>query len=174
MANLFLIALGIVILGVIFSLFLIYRGKRKAKAIKHYERIRDRLTIREPEEEVSEESIEVATNVNFTSLFTGLITLAIVIAVGGTILSNFANLCDEQVVNVTSDIDLICGSLSEQTSFLTGLVGPIFMIAIAMIIFGVIARSLTASGLIGNSDFNSDVKRAEKAIKDYNQKKTNI
>ncbi len=47
----YIISGGIVTIGFCICLFLIFRHRRKAKAIRHYEKIRDKLTLREPEPE---------------------------------------------------------------------------------------------------------------------------
>ena len=52
--NQVLISVGILFFGLIVCLLLIFRAKRKARAIVHYETMRDKLSLREEEEKITE------------------------------------------------------------------------------------------------------------------------
>jgi len=78
----------LVILGFVIGSYLVIRGRRKAKAIKHYEKIRDKLTLREEVEEIIEEAKESG---NYGNLLGTLIGGFIVILVGVNLIPTIAD-----------------------------------------------------------------------------------
>jgi small-conductance mechanosensitive channel len=71
---LFLIPIGLITVGVFIFLFNIFKAYRKNKAIKHYEKIRDKLTLREPEPEPESGD---SGGFSISSLIGGFITVVI-------------------------------------------------------------------------------------------------
>ncbi len=93
-----LVCIGIVLLGFLIFLFLIFRARRKAEGIVHYEAIRDKLTVRKKPEPKKE--IEISdTGLNLRSLIISIVMIGLILAVGFSILSEIQNVINETAVN---------------------------------------------------------------------------
>jgi hypothetical protein len=130
---------GIVLLGILSFIFLVWKSRRikksisKPDAIKHYEKIRDKLTLREKKEERLD-------NVNIPRINLGnLIGGFIIIFVGTALLPTVANLVTaaQTVTNVTG-----------ASSKVLGLITLFYALAISTSIIVIAAQELRNVGFI--------------------------
>lgn len=80
----------LVFLGLIFVGISIFRGYKKNKAIKHYEEIRDKLTLREQKEK--EEEIESYSGFNIGNIIRAFIVMIVGFTLIGTINEEINNI----------------------------------------------------------------------------------
>lgn len=135
MDKIFLICGGIVLTGLIVFLFLVFKARKKHKAIKHYEKIRDSLTLREQKKIEKELDYE-----RYSGLDLGNIAGAFIVVLVGVILLPIVK---EEIATASSSAN-ITGS----TETMLGLVTIFFVLAIIASAIGLIASGLRSSGLI--------------------------
>jgi len=137
-----LISVGILLFGLIVCLLLIFRAKRKARAIVHYEAMRDKLSLREEEEKVSEKVSEGLGNFNLGNIIGGFIVILIGTSLFPTIVDEVNGACSLQAVaNVTTTSLQSCNTIISLV--------PIFFIAsITLMAIGIMSKNLRNAGLI--------------------------
>lgn len=151
MDTVIIIALGILGLGIILCLGLIFWGKRKAKAIIHYEKLRDELSLRDEEE--CEEETEYGGGM-LGNIIGGFITLF----VGFTLLPII-----QDEVAMASTYSNITSTMTPATQTMLNMAPIFFMITIVIIATSIIFAGLRSAGIIG---YEYDYKKKE-AIKHY-------
>ncbi len=148
--NTILISAGIILVGFLIGLFLIFRARRKAKAIIHYEAIRDKLTLREEEEKV-EDSLEGSFGLGnivggFVALFVGLSLLPVIskeikIACGESA-SSVANVTQEGLAQVGA------GLCEGTAGTILGIMPIFFAIGVLIIGLGMMRGALRNTGML--------------------------
>ena len=136
MNTIFLICGGIVLVGIFIFLFLVFKAKKKHKAIKHYEDIRDSLTIREQKEEEKKLDYENYSGFNLGNIIGGFLTLFVGFTMLGVI--------NDELANVSSNVTIV----SETVVGLANLVPVFFVIAIIGTALGMVSMAFRRSGLI--------------------------
>jgi hypothetical protein len=134
----YLISGGIVLLGAVICFSLIFYGKRKrAKAIEHYEKIRDQLTLREQKEKETEfeENKGLGLPFNIGNLIGGFVALLI----GVTLLPAIT-----KQVAFASETPEITGVTAQMLS----LVPIFFALAILFTVIATIWSSLKSTGFV--------------------------
>ena len=136
--NTYYLISGIILgLGFFISLFFILWGKRKqTKGIDSYKRIRDKLTVREPEPEKESYS---GGGLSIGSLVGGFIVLFIVLLVGASLLPAIS----EQVGIAQTE-----SNITGAGETMIGLVTLFFALAVACAAIGLAVSGLRGSGLI--------------------------
>ena len=101
MNTIWIIVIILVCIAVIVAVIVAFVYRRKFAGIKHYEEIRDEITVNKPKKQKDDEEISIS----FGSLISNLIFIFIVIVVGinmmPTILDQVNNVCSDSM-NVTS------------------------------------------------------------------------
>lgn len=147
--NSWLIAGIILAIGFFICLFLILRSKWKQnnQHVADYEVRRDKLTFRKKKEVVEEDDGNwFDGGFNPGSIIMGIMTLAIVLAVGTTILSEFSSVLNE--TTSTNPAMNVTNAMTQQLSGVVSFFPLIFAIAIVGVVISVIARSFGSSGLM--------------------------
>lgn len=137
MNTILLICFGILAVGLIIFLFLVFKKYKKHKAIKHYEELRDKLSIREAEEEtgITEEEYSNYHGGFLSNLIRGFIVLMI----GFTLLpeiSKQVNLARSSTDNLTVGVGLLT------------ILPILFVVAILAIAIGSFFSSFREAGLV--------------------------
>lgn len=135
---LFLIPIGLITFGVFIFLFNVFKIYRKNKAIKHYEKIRDKLTLREPESEPEPESGDSG-GFSISSLIGGFITVVIGVMLVPTIA--------EQVNIASTQINSTGYPNAGATLQIMKIVPVFFAIAILLVGIAVAYNALRRGGL---------------------------
>ena len=142
---------GINVIAVIIFIFLVLHYKKKWEGIKHYEKVRDKLTVREEEpEEVEDEG-----GFSSSGLLRNLIGGFIVILVGINVISavtdevNLAN----QTMNVTTE-------LTSASTTIINLVSMFFALGITVAGISLAYGGLRNAGLLG--DYEEPKKKPNK------------
>ncbi len=137
MNTIWLIAGGIIFLGFIIFLFLILKARKKHKAIKHYEELRDKLSIREAEEatNITEEVCQAYEGFSLGNLMGGFIVLF----VGVTLLPI-----------ITEELDIVkeSGELVGASATMIEFVPIIFAGMLILTALGIASSSLRKIGLM--------------------------
>ncbi len=135
-----LICGGIVLIGIFIFLFLVFRVRKKAKGIAHYEAIRDKLTLREEEEKEEEEISDTIGDLDYIPCFSlsnfimSIVTVGITIVIGMFVLSTL----QEQLAagstagNLTREA---VNSLSETSINFIPIAGVFAVVALALTLF---------------------------------------
>jgi len=138
MNKFFILAGGIILLAFIISLLLIFRKRKKNKAIRHYEAIVDKLTLREPSPEVEKvvEEFDSVSSFGFMDIVNSLVVMIIVMVVGITIIGELGSVMDEVSMpsNVTS-------ASMETTASIISFFPVIMVVALAAIILSIVMRA---------------------------------
>lgn len=92
---------GTLLLGLFIFLFLVFKKVKKHKAIKHYEGIRDGLTLREKEEKEKELDYKNYSGLNIGNLIGGFIVVLIGLSLLPTIINETNNYFETQQINAT-------------------------------------------------------------------------
>lgn len=132
-----LICGGIVLIGLFIFLFLVFKAKRKHKAIKHYEELRDKLSVREAEEEtgITEEEYNSYSGFSITNLLGGFI----IIFVGATLIPVISKEINVAQTNV---------NITGVSDTLLNIVPFFFVVAVIITAVGFVLSSIRRSGLI--------------------------
>lgn len=172
----YLIAGGIFLLAIIFSIYFLTKGKQRSKAIRHYELIRDKLTLREPEikEEVEELEEEIeGGEMNLTSLIGGLIVLIVTATIGVTIINGLGNVMTSPEAAIAQNITR---GLNESYTTMTNIFPIMLVILVAMMIIGIVVRASntfsSGSESVGWSVKKEEVKKGIKKYKNMRDKIT--
>lgn len=136
-----LISVGILLFGLIVCLLLIFRAKRKARAIVHYEAMRDKLSLREEEENITELVSEGLGNFSLGNIIGGFITILIGVSLLPTIVEEVNGACSSQAVsNVTATL--------QSCNAIISIVPIFFVISIALVAIGMMSKNLRNAGLM--------------------------
>ncbi len=144
----YIIAGGIILIGLIFLGYSLLKVRKKHKAIQHYEDIRDKLTLREKEEKEEELDYSNYSGISLGGIVGGFITIIVGLTVFGTIKDELKNVCaDTLAMNVTDAFtnSVVCGG-SGETMF--GLVTLFFALAIAVSAISMAMGGLKRSGMV--------------------------
>lgn len=133
MNKVFLICGGIILIGIFIFLFLVFKARKKHKAIKHYESIRDSLTLREQKEKEEELDYENYSGFNLGNLVGGLMVLF----VGVTILP----LVKDEVASASAN-------LTGSSETMLGLVTIFFILGLVAVAIAMVAIPLRKRGLL--------------------------
>lgn len=140
--NQVLISVGILFFGLIVCLLLIFRAKRKARAIVHYETMRDKLSLREEEEKITELVSEGLGNFNLGNIIGGFIAILVGTSLFPIITDEVNKACSLQAAtNVTTTSLQSC-------SMIINLVPIFFIASIVVMIIGIMLRRFSNVGLI--------------------------
>lgn len=131
---------AIILIGIYLFFYLSTRRKyRDATAAHNYEKIRNKVTVREEESEENESDYEDAglPGMSLSAVISGMVILVIFLTIGGSVFSTVSeSMVGSQISNVTT-------SSSQLTTGIFTLL-PIFMIlAIAVIIISIISSAFT-------------------------------
>jgi len=135
-----LIGSGIILLGFFILLFLVFKARKKHKAIKHYEELRDKLSVRELEKEtgITEDEYNNYNGSSVGSIIRGFIVLLVGVSLMKPI--------QEQLgIAVTN------GELTGVSQQLVNLVPIFFAGTILIIVLGIVVNGfggLKSSGLV--------------------------
>jgi len=131
-----IICRSIVLLGLLIFLFFVFKAKRKHKAIKHYEELRDKLSVREAEEEtgITESEYEGYKGFCIGNLIRGFITLVIGASLIGPI-------C-EQVNLAYAD------TTASNVQTILPIIPYVFVTGIVLMTLGAVLRNFYRGGLI--------------------------
>ncbi len=125
------------LIGILFFIYALLKTKKKHKALRHYEEIRDKLALREPEpeEEIEEEDYSSGIGISLGNIIGGFIVLL----VGVMILPEIVNELNSATMaaNVTGSMETTLG--------LTTL---FFSLAIAVVAIIMLTTSFRRTGLI--------------------------
>ncbi len=163
------VAGGIVLLGFFICLFLISRSNRKSKAIEHYEKIRDELTLRDIKP-IKVDKREY-TGLSLGNLIGGFITLLVGITLLPMIAEEVGSICNNQVSNST-DSPCVPGPdgievLGGASGSIIGLVTMFFALAIMITAISVVVSGLKSAGLMCDPEYDEKVNKAKGAINHY-------
>lgn len=142
MKTIIIIAGSILLLGFFIFLYLILKAKRKHKAIKHYEELRDKLTVREAEEEtgITEDEYQGYTGISLGNIVGGFVTLL----VGVSLLKPVS----EQVALAQAQMNVTSAAGTIVSTEILKAVPALFAIAIVLIGVSVAWNSLRSSGVV--------------------------
>jgi len=132
----YIISISLTVIGFIVCLLLIHR-KKKARAIEHYEDIRDELTLRKKKKPIIIEDEENGGGLGLGNLIGGFIVILVGLSLLPTI-SEELKLSMEQTENI-----------SELNAMLLDLIPMFFGIGIAIAGIAIAAQALRAAGLFG-------------------------
>jgi len=155
-----ILAIGLNVIAVIIFIFLVLHYRKKWQGIKHYEKIRDKLTVREEEPEDYDATGEATRGFSFP--IGNLIGGFIVILVGINIISVVAdevNLAN-QAMNATTE-------LTSAASTITNLVPMFFALGIMVAGVSLAIGGLRNAGLIGDEEEEKPNKNKRNGIKHY-------
>lgn len=151
----------IIAAGIFICLFLIFRSKRKVDAIKHYEKLRDSLSLRKIK--VKNKTIKKAGEGDFVSsiqsIVTGLVLISITLTIGFFIMGELSSVLEDssQAANISNSVSV---DLAEATS-------SIFPVIMILLIVGMVMMVLGRSRLLFDGEYNQQVKEAKEGIKHY-------
>lgn len=142
------ISIGIILVGFLICLFLIFRARRKAKAIIHYESIRDKLTLREEEEKEKAKEIvgEALGGFNLGSLIGGFVMILVAIGLYPEITKEINSVCSTTSANMTAAASTLFCSGSGLT--ILKIVPIFFALGILGIVISTVARGLKNVGVL--------------------------
>ncbi len=144
--NTIFISIGIVLVGFLIFLFLIFKARRKARAIVHYESIRDKLTLRE-EEEAEEIVNEALGGFSLGNLISGFIVILIGVNLIPEIMKQVGLTCDgSTVANITSvSNEVLCQGAA---GTIVNLIPIFFVITLITLAISLTLRGLKGAGLM--------------------------
>lgn len=143
--NIYYIICGIIIaIGFLSFCFLALRARKKHKAIKHYESIRDKLTLREQEEVEAE--IDYGGGFSLGRLIGGFV----VILVGFSLLPEIGKVVGESCPPISQNVTsasavLLCGGAS---GTMLGFVTLFFALGICMAAISMVVSGIRSVGLV--------------------------
>lgn len=144
MDNIILISGCIVLVGLIIFLILVFKAKRKHNAIKHYEKIRDELTLDERKVKEEELGYEKYSGMSVRNIIGGFVAILVGVSLIKPITEEM-NLVVEQQSNLTSASEQI---LSPTMMKMLDVVPIFFVIALLFVVIGIVSNSLRRSGLL--------------------------
>lgn len=139
-----LICGGIILIGFLIFLFLVFRARKKAEGIVHYEGIRDKLTLREKANEKIDDALGFSFVGSLNQIITGLVFLGLMLMVCTSVLSTLQDtLINETAVsNVTTTSGLL---ITQQTISFFPIVMVVMIVGMALIGVG---RVFSSNGLL--------------------------
>jgi hypothetical protein len=134
------VSLGILFLGFLIFGILVWKAKRKHNAIKHYEEIRDKLSVREAEEQtgITESEFNEYGGFNLGSIVGGFVT----ILVGASLLGPISDAVNEATTQMNAS-----GNLTAEAQAVLQITPGFFVVAVVIIGVSIVWRSLRNSGL---------------------------
>ena len=110
--NGYYIAAGVIVsLGLLFLLYSSLKTYKRHKAIKHYEEIRDKLTIREKEEK--EVELNYSGGLGLGNLIGGFIVILVGVTLFPSIKDAVAESCSPQFMGNVTSAATVCGGSTE-------------------------------------------------------------
>ena len=167
--NTILISAAIVAVGLFICLFLIFRSKRKVNAIKHYEEIRDRLTLREikvVKKKAQEEPISMMGSLQ--DFITGIVIVGVTLVIGIYITSEIG----AQMASGSQEANLTKEVLQEfpLTNGAIQILPIIIILAIIIMSIGFIMRFIKT----GDGGDKEKVQEALVGIEHYKRTRDNL
>ena len=130
------IIIGLIGLGIILALLMVFIYKRKFSGIKHYENIRDKLTIRKKNKSLTSQSIDDSSMLSDLMMVAiSLISVGITLAIGMSI----TNEINTQITNSTTTFDALTQA-NEGFINIGNTLPMLFTLVIAVSIIGIITR----------------------------------
>ena len=162
METLIIIAGGIILLAIIIGLGIIFRRKKRHRAIIHYERVRDKLSVREPEPEPELDAVvdEFEGGLNLASLMTAIITMGVIICVATMIMGSLSEVLETQGASNSTT------ALTESFAAMSNILPLLFFIVILALVMGV---ALTIFGSFANDPDGTTYEEAKDGIDRYKE-----
>lgn len=134
------VSLGILFLGFLIFGILVWKAKRKHKAIKHYEEIRDKLSVREAEEQtgITENEFNEYGGFNLGSIVSGFVALIVGVSLLGPV---------SQAVNEAQTQMNASGNLTTSAQTLLQITPGFFAVGVVLVGVSIAYRALRGSGL---------------------------
>lgn len=141
-----LVLAGIIIFaGFLIFFYLSFKAYRKHKAIKHYEKIRDDLTLREPEKE---EELESYGGFSLGRIIEGFIIILVAFTLMPTVLDQVQKVCtggfSQNVTTAISEV-LSCGG---SAGTILGLVTLFFALGVIIVGISIAFGGMKDTGII--------------------------
>jgi len=167
MENFYLIAsVAILATGALICFYLIFRSRRKVEAIKHYEKIRDKLSLRKIVIEKESQNHMPSILSSLRSFMPCFIVILVGVSLVQILVDEMKGVCNQQM-NVTNVVEsILCKDVHQGTEG-SSIVVVFFCLGIVIAGLGGIFNALRDSGLILDNNYNNNVKEARAAIKHY-------